>query len=157
MTRNKSGSLAKCMSPESPRRRTWKWNMSLTLQKVEDLLFFVTLNFPIDTWSARAARWTRARDAFPLPPPLSRILSPNFLCCLRIYQLIRVRVLRSYFDDFRGTRKASFYAFTRWKKWRPHERLSIFSSRIFRFFPITLDLLEQKEKVKMLQNNLLGR
>ena len=43
------------------------------------------------------------------------------------------------------------------KKWRPHERLSIFSSRIFRFFPITLDLLEQKEKVKMLQNNLLGR
>ena len=30
MTRNKSGLLAKCMSPESPRRRTWKWNMSLT-------------------------------------------------------------------------------------------------------------------------------
>ena len=105
MTRNKSGSLAKCMSPESPRRRTWKWNMSLTLQKVEDLLFFVTLNFPIDTWSARAARWTRARDAFPLPPPLSRILSPNFLCCLRIYQLIRIRVLRSYFDDSMGYQK----------------------------------------------------
>ena len=34
------------------------------------------------------------------------------------------------------------------KKGRPRDRLSIFSSRIFRSLPITLDLLEHKIKIK---------
>ena len=43
------------------------------------------------------------------------------------------------------------------KEWRPRSQLSVFSSLIFRSFPIMLDLLEHKMKSKMLQNTLLGK
>ena len=55
-------------------------------------------------------------EMLPPPPPptlFSIILSPKFLCCYRIYKPVRICLLWRYFDDCRGTRKASFYVFTR--------------------------------------------
>ena len=39
---------------------------------------------------------------FPPTSPTKQNFVSNFLCCLRIYKLIRIRVLRSYFDDSMG-------------------------------------------------------
>ena len=111
----------------------------------------------LDTWTARNRPYRvgdlRERRFSPyLPYVLSRILSPNFLWCYRIYKPIRIRVLRSYFDDFRGYYKGVIlYVHKKlliMKKWTTRGRLSIFSSRIFRFFPTILDLLEHKVKRK---------
>ena len=66
-----------------------------------------------------------------------------------------------YFNYFRGCQKGAGLCFhkklSNMKKWRPRGRLSIFSSRIFRSFPIILDPLENNIKIKMLQDNLLGK
>ena len=49
----------------------------------------------------------------PLSPLLSKILSPNFLCCQRIYKPIRIVFCAVILITLGGNTKASFYAFTR--------------------------------------------